>query len=358
MRRGLISWSREEVPVAALDSRISRLQAAMKAEKLDALLAYTSFAQPSAVNWISNFTPYWSEALLVLLPEGGPVLLASLTKRVHPWIKEVSHIGEVAMAPRLGVGAVTLLGERAAAGARVGVVGLDALPWSVAEPLMVAYSGDRLVDAGALFAVVRQPADAAERALAARAAAMVRAGLQVVPAEAQKVSQVTSAIEASTRSAGAEEVLQRVAPDLGKSAVLARMEGNAPLGPRWAVEVSLAYKGSWVRIARSMAKDKPASWQRAEAWFAGVTGDLHEAAGGQLAQSPPGKLVGWTLESCTGLQPLGIVMAQGMRAGKPLPAGSVAVFSVQLELDDGPWHCAVPVCMGGAGKTVVLGDQA
>jgi hypothetical protein len=353
MRRGLISWSREEMPVAALDSRITRLQAAMRAEKIDALLAYTSFAQPSAVNWISHFTPYWSEALLVLLPEGGPMMLASLTKRVHPWIKEVSHIQEVVMAPRLGVGAVTLLGERAA-GARVGVVGLDSLPWSVAEPLINTYPGDKLVDASAMFAAVRQPADAEELALATRAVGMVATALKTLPAGAMKVSEVTSAIESSTRLAGAEEVLQRFAANLGKSAVLARMEGDAALGSHYAVEVSMAYKGSWVRTAKSITKDTPASWRAAEAWMASVTASLHEAASGKLALPAPGKLVSWTLEACIGLQPLNVVMSQDKPATLALPAGSVAVFSVLLELEDGPWHCAATVLMGGAGQPTVL----
>src|SRR5665647_2832424 len=102
MRRGLISWSREEMPVAVLDARVAQLQAAMRAENLGAVLAYTSFAQPAAVHWLSNFTPYWSEAFLVLLPEGQPILLAALTPRVHTWIREVSHLGELISAPRLG----------------------------------------------------------------------------------------------------------------------------------------------------------------------------------------------------------------------------------------------------------------
>ncbi|MDB5964738.1 MAG: hypothetical protein JWQ72_1238 [Polaromonas sp.] len=358
MRRGLISWSREEMPVAALDSRITRLQTAMRTENIDALLVYTSFAQPSAVNWISNFTPYWSEALLVLLPEGGPMLLASLTRRVHPWIKEVSHIHEVVMAPRLGVGAVALLGERARAGARVGVVGLDSLPWAVAEPLVNAYPGDTLVDASAMFASVRQPADPEERALATKAAGMVDTALKAGPTGAQKVSDVAAAVEAFTRLAGAEEVLQRFAPDLGKSAVLQRMEGDAPLGKRYALEVSVAYKGSWVRASRSVAEDAPSSWMAAEEWFAAATAGLHTAANGKLALAAPGKLVGWTVEACIGLQPLNVILAQDRPQVMSLPAGSVAVFSVQLELDDGPWHRAVTVFMGDAAtQTVVIGAR-
>ena len=138
------------------------------------------------------------------------------------------------------------------------------------------------------------------------------------------------------------------------------MEGDAALGARYAVQVSMAYKGSWVRETTSMAKDKPASWKEAEQWFAAAVAGLHETAGGKLspgAKQAPGKLLGWTLEACTGLQPLVVVMAQDMPATTVLPAGSVAVLSVQLELADGPWHCAASVRMGGASTpTTLLGD--
>ena len=71
------------------------MQQALVEQKLDALFAYTSFARPAAVSWLTHFIPYWSEALVAVLPEGAPLLLPSLSNRVYPWIREVSHVGEV-----------------------------------------------------------------------------------------------------------------------------------------------------------------------------------------------------------------------------------------------------------------------
>ena len=357
MRRGLMSWSRQEMPVAQLDERLARLQAAMREAGLDALLVYTSFAQPSAVHWITHFTPYWSEALLVVRPEGAPVLLAALTKRVHPWIREVSHLQELRMTPRLGTGAVDLLASTGAAGqaARLGVVGLDDLPWSVAEPLFQAYPGARLVDASALFAAVRQPADAAELGLARQALAKAQAALNGLDSvQAQRASAVTTTIEHSARLAGAEEVLQRLAPDLSHSPALQRMEGDMALGSCWAVEVSLAYKGVWVRCTENRSTGRaPASWADAEKWFAMAAAALSTDPS-PTWPTPPGQLVSWTLEACTGAQPLVTVAALHRPATHALPAGSLAVFSVQLELADGPWHFAAPVVLGSAGQASEL----
>src|SRR6266853_7058288 len=157
MRRGLISWSRDEVPPSVLDRRVARFQEKIRAAKLDAVLVYTSFARPSAVAWLTHFVPYWNEALLVVQPSGAPVLLAAFSKRVHDWIRSVSHLGEVRCAPELGRVAAAFLKERPPEPSRIGVLELDALPWSVAEPLVKSEYG-ALVDATDLFAAIRQPA--------------------------------------------------------------------------------------------------------------------------------------------------------------------------------------------------------
>lgn len=358
MRRGLISWSREEVPAAVLDERVARLQRAMRAEGLDAALAYTSFAQPAAVSWLTHFVPYWSEAMLAVFATGAPVLLASLTKRVHPWIREVSHVGAVLSAPNLGRAAGGLLQERLPGRARVGVVELDALPWSVAEPL--AGSGAVLVDATALFGSVRQPADDAEIGLARRASAIAAGAFAAAPAGAQRASEVLAAMERTARLEGAEEVILRIAPDLGSSAVLRRIEGEAPLGSRYSVELSLAYKATWIRVARSLSRNgEPDAWKHASRWFAEAVSTLDGkgiAAGPGARAAPPGALASWTVEACTDSRPLSICASgaapgdAGARpAGANLPDGSLAVLSLRLDLDDGPWHASSPFVVGGPG---------
>jgi creatinase/prolidase-like protein len=327
VRRGLIAWSRDEVPARALDARVAKLQAAMRAEGLDALLVYSSFPRPAAVAWLTHFVPYWNDALLAVFPDVAPVLLASFSKRVHPWIREVSHVGEVRAAPDLGEAAAKLLDEKAAA--RAGVVELDALPWRIAAP--IAKRG--LVDASAPFARVRQPADAFEVALAQRAAGIARRALAAAPEGARLASHALAAAEKSARLDGAEDVIARLAPDLREDATLLRMEGDAPLGVRWALELTLAYKGTTVRVTRSYAAGAmPASWQDAEGWFArtAAVGDQEDA---------PGRIVSWRVDASVGTAPL-----ETVEPGR-LPKGALAVESAHLALADGPWLAAGPVLL-------------
>lgn len=338
MRRGLISWSREELPEHVLDARVQRLQSAMRREQLDLVLMYSTFAQPAASHWVCNFTPYWSEALAAVLPDGAPLLLAALTQRVHPWIRSVSHVAEVLNAPRLGEGAVTLIKERVPPLGRIGVVGLDEIPWSVMQPLVLAGLADRLVDASEMFAALRQPADHAEVGLARQATRIAQAAVRAASRSARNAADVTAPIELSARLAGAEEVLLRIAPDLRESTVLARMEGDAPLGTRYAVEVSIAYKGVWVRWCETLSADAPsASDSRAQVWFDQALAQLASDGAPPAWTDAAGGLSNWSLEASLGMHPLTVIGAHDLDRSTAIAPGSLAVFSAELELADGPW---------------------
>ncbi len=355
MRRGLISWSRDEVPASVLEGRVARLQEQMRAADLGAVLLYTSFARPSAVAWLTQFVPYWNEALLVIFPTGAPVLLAAFSKRVHDWIRSVSHLGEVRSAPELGRAVVNFLEERLPKPSGIGVLELDALPWSVAEPIVKSRYGPALVDATGLYAAIRQPADDVEIRLARRAATIAVQAFKAIPTSAKRASELLSALERSARLAGAEEVLPRLAPDLRADATLQRLEGDALLGERYAVELSIAYKATWVRFTRCIATQAvPQSWRGAADRFVETVERLNEAnlsIEPQVAGSVrPGKTVAWTLETCRGSPPLSIVATGETPSPSALPGGSLACLSLQLDLDDGPWLRGEPLILGSRGQ--------
>ncbi len=348
MRRGLMHWSQEELPIAALDARVARLQSAMRAQSLGAVLTYASFAQPAPLQWLCNYIPYWSEAVLIVWAEGAPTLLVAGTPRTHSWIRSVTHTGELVAAPKPGAQTAELLGKKLDAQARVGVIGLDALPWTVAEPLLAAGWGPRMDDASALYTAVRHPGDDAEQGMARRAVAIAESALAAIPADVSQASPLIAAVDGSARRAGAEEVLVRLAPDLAQGATLLRIEGEVALGARYAVDCSLAYKGVWVRVVRSFARGTaPASWTTAEDWYRNTLPQVGTATEDPAAQAP-GRLEGWTLEASTSVAPLSVVAGNGQPPTLALPAGSLGVFSVQLALDDGPWlrSCALRVGSG------------
>jgi hypothetical protein len=214
---------------------------------------------------------------------------------------------------------------------------------------------DALVDVTSLFASIRQPADEVEIRLARRAAKIATQALKAIPTGATRASELLSALEGSARLDGAEEVLPRLAPDLRKDATLRRFEGDAFLGERYAVELSVAYKATWVRITRCVSTHAfPPSWRGAAERFVETAERLNEA---NLSLEPQvagsarlGKPAAWTLESCRGSAPLSIVTTGEAPSPSALPGGSLACLSLQLDLDDGPWLRGEPLILGSRGQ--------
>jgi hypothetical protein len=244
--------------------------------------------------------------------------------------------------------AAALLGERVSGASRIGVVELDALPWPIAEPLSNAL-GQRLTDATALFASIRQPADDTEIKLAQRAADIAVKALGSIPPGAARASQVLAAVEGSARLDGAEEVLPRLVPDLAAGAILRRIEGDLPLGGRYAVELSIAYKATWARVARCFSLNAPQSWLQAQSW----TSDWATRITSDSVGPPPGVITFWSLEACVGSQPFSVV-ASAVGPRGTVSAGTLACFSIKLQLPDGPWLGGAPVVIGGNAPGRVL----
>jgi hypothetical protein len=246
-----MGWNAEELPVAALEARLARLRVAMQSAGLDAFVLYTNNTRPSAVHYMTGFTPYWSDALLLVGRDGAPVFATALSKRVSEWIRTTDPVSEIANTPRPG----SLIGERMAkAGVKhAGVLEFDALPAGLADELAEAAPRVEWTDGTALFAGLRREPDDPERKLLARADAIAAAALGEA-GKAQDAGTLAGLVERSARLAGAEEAYIAIAPDLGAERRLNRTSQPTPLAHRFAVRASIAYKGCWVRRTRTFAR--------------------------------------------------------------------------------------------------------
>jgi Creatinase/Prolidase N-terminal domain len=354
MRRGLMGWNAEELPKAALEARIARLRAALARNRLDAALFYTNLVQPSAVTWLTGFTPYWSDGMLLLPPQGAPVFATALSKRVANWIRTTDDLSEIVNTPKPGAAVGQRLAE--AGCRRVGVLEYDALPAGLYDEIVGAAPGVELVEMDGVFADARRTIDDAERGLIGRADALARTALDLIDATASvDAGAVAGIVEKHARLGGAEEAYIAVAPDLDAERRLIRVAGTRPLAGRFAVRASVAYKGAWVRRIRSFAADPATSqaYAAADGWLAAV---VESVASGQplaaqleqhLRQLPGATLRSWMVESCIGSYPLKTVAATGDHGWSPV-AGSFLVLTVELALDGAPWLGAAPVLVAPA----------
>jgi hypothetical protein len=331
MRRGLIARSVVELPDAVFDARLDRVRAAMQAAELDALVIYTNNTRPAGVSWLVGFVPYWSEAVLVVPREGGPYLVAALSFRVKSWIERVSRVADVLHTPRIGLKAA----QQIAAGqadAAVGIVDFDGLPAGIAEDLREGGPALAWRDASVLFTALRGVADPAEIALAAKAAAIGRRALAAAAGE--NLNAMIAAVESEARRRGAEEIYVAAAPDLDRDARFKRIEGEAALGKSFALRATVAYKGTWVRLVRSIGE--AAIMQEAAARFAQAVASLPGDRGFAGFRS-------WLVEGCRMAQPLDPLIGSRLaEAHPPLPG---ALVSVQAALAVG-------------GRTALLGAPA
>jgi hypothetical protein len=359
MRRGLMGWNPEELPKGTLDERVARLQAAMRRDGFDAYLFYSNLVRPSAVCWLTGFTPYWIESLLLVEPKGPPVLATALSKRVSDWIRATSHLGEIINTPKPG----TAIGQRlATSGAkRIGVLELDALPAGLYDDLVAAAPAGELIEATAAFTAERRRLDAAERKLIGRADAIAVAALDQVDATpVQDAGTLAGLVEKHARLDAAEEAYIAIAPDLDSDRRMIRVSKPALLADRFAVRASVAYKGSWVRRTRTFARDAAGARavERADAWFDQVAhtiaADKPLAAqiATELARLPGAELRGWMAESCVGSYPLEVIAGSASPSKEPSANGSFLVLSVDLTIDGIPWLGAAPAFPGDSSLNI------
>ena len=349
MRRGLMGWDTNELPKAALDARRARLQAAMARAGLDALLLYTNIVRPSAVCWLTGFTPYWIESLLLVPRDGATMLATALSKRVSDWVRATSQIDDIVNTPKPG----TAIGARlvATSARRIGVLELDGLPAGLYDDIAATAPAVELVDASALFAGERRHIDPAERNLIARADSLARAALNEVDvAEAMDAGALAGLVEKHARLGGAEEAYIAIAPDLDLDRRMIRVSRPVPLARRFALRASVAYKGSWVRRTRSFARDADgaSTVARAETWLdelaSSIAPDKPLAAqlSAQLQRLPGASLKSFMAESCVGTYPLEVIATSGAPA-----VGALTVLTVELAIDGSPWLGAAPAFVGG-----------
>jgi hypothetical protein len=347
MRRGLMGWSAEELPVAALQTRLAKLREAMAKAGMDAFVLYTNNTRPSAVTWVTGFTPYWSDALLLVPKDGAPVFATALSKRVSEWIRTVDPVSEIVNTTKPG----TLIGEKLAKAKtkRAGVLEYDTLPAGLADDMATALPAIEWIDGTALFANLRREPDESERKLLARADAIATAALrEAETGEARDAGTLAGLIEKNARLAGAEEAYIAVAPDLATDRRLNRTSQPTPLADRFAVRASIAYKGCWVRRTKTFVRDGSAS--AAQVWLEGIALEAVRPIPAQLAERmkelPGAQLTSWIAESCTGSYPLSAIASSRMTAKEPPSSGQFLVLTVELTLDGKPWIGAVALIVG------------
>jgi hypothetical protein len=341
MRRGLIEWSKDELPDSVFETRIAALRKEMAAAKIDALVAYTNFTRPSAVSWLNDFIPYWSECTLIVPLDGPMSMVSAVSPRGKPWIESVTFSENLYFTPKIAPETARILSESPAAGATIGVVELDEVPAAVG--LALKGVAGKLVDATDVFMKARAAGDAANTALAKIAAEIAHNALAAVSAAETDGTKAVAAVDFAARAAGAEESYVAIAPDLYADTRLMRLEGPVQLGAAFALRATVAYKGTWVRMIRTIVRNDTNGAVKAGA----------EAFAAAIAALPNldklGSLDWWLVETARAAQPLDAVAGSAVPNAESFAPGSLVSVQASAVFDGIPVLVGSPVLAGSNG---------
>lgn len=337
MRRGLINWDPGELPLAVLESRTQRLRGAMANADCDAVILYTNFIRCAAVAWITGFSPYWADGILVVPREGEMLFATTLSKRMGSWIQTVMPNASVVTSPNPGQLAGHQLQQLGAR--RIGILELGDLPGTLYSDLAAALPGAEIVDGSAIFANARYPADKAEHKLLGRSDQIAADALRNLdPAAADTAGEAVAMVEKAARMDGAEEIYVAVAADLDLSRAFLRLSGKAPLGRHFAVRATVAYKGSWVRRIASFSRDRSelAALHETDSEFSRLLTELpFTSMAGEIAQRVTkitgANLENWFAEAPFGTRPLNLVQPNDAHPVAPI------VLTLNLTVGGLPW---------------------
>lgn len=216
MKRGLITWDRNELPPAVFEQRLGRVREELARKDLPALVVYSDVWRSNQGRWLTNFMPYWNRALIVIPRDGAPILLCGLSPRVYPWIKSVTILSDI----RPSLHLAKLREENG--WTKIGALDLPLFPCDLAVPDAVDIP----------WSTVHSEPDEAELAMYRHAAKMAR---EILEGELRDGAEdLVPRIERKYRRAGAEDL------------VIRSRNGS--------VSVAMEYRGHWVKIARPQSE--------------------------------------------------------------------------------------------------------
>jgi hypothetical protein len=238
MKRGLITWDRNELAPAVFEQRLAKVREELVKRDLPALVVYSDVWRSNQGRYLTNLMPYWNRALIVIPREGAPVLLCGLSPRVYPWIKSVTTIEDIR--PNLNIAKL----REDNGWTKIGALDLPMFPCdlAIADAVNVPWS-----------AIHPEP-DAAELSMYRRAAKMAR---EILEAELGG-EDIAPRLELKYRRAGAEDL------------VIVKHKNS--------LSVAMEYRGHWVKIARPQLDSHAELLSGAYPWEYCVESDLKPGA--------------------------------------------------------------------------------
>lgn len=253
MKNGLIKWDHQEIPDEEIRVRIEAVQKRMRLENLDALILFGDVNEAGAVNYYSNFAPYYFSTALVLTQTGDGLMTTAMAQRGRPWILSNSLTKDIRFERNYGKGCSDVLKETDLSHNRVGIVEFDLFPYTAFLDLKQGFPRVDFIDVTEMVNDLRMIRSRVEINLIRTAAEIADEAIESVLKDwnFQKECELTAEIERQTRYRRCEDIFVHVASHEGGIRWLhlpteQRLEGEIM------VEMMVQYKNYWADLGRTI----------------------------------------------------------------------------------------------------------
>jgi hypothetical protein len=240
VKRGLITWDKDELPPEVFDRRMEPARRVLIEHQLSALIVYADLWRSNHARFFANYMPYFNRALLILPVEGKPTLLCGLSPRTYRWIRSVTPIEDIRPAGNFLKPLEEIATERGWTG--VGMLDRQQLPYDLWARMSESELGFADIPSEAVVFL-----DEHEFTMRRTAAELARTIVwEELDAGVGKVDyELVGTLERRLRLAGAEDL------------VILLTNGDGPPAPArgrnlqagYSVSLALEYRGHWVRMS-------------------------------------------------------------------------------------------------------------
>jgi hypothetical protein len=281
VKRGLITWDKNEIPPKVFEDRQEGLKKVLAARGLPALVVYSDLWRSNHARFFANYMPYFNRALLILPVDAKPTLLCGLSPRTYRWIQSVTPIEDVRSAGNFAKPLGEISAERN--WTTVGMLAADQLPYDLSRTLRAGPVELVNIESEAVYLPAN---DGHEIALRRKAAVMGRAALaETLPQGIGRIDyEFVGLLERRLRMAGAEDLVVVLTNGSGVPAPAC----GKTLAEGFFVSIALEYRGHWVRLS---SRETPGTEERLDGAYpyeCEPNGAIRHRSGGTSWRSPKG----------------------------------------------------------------------
>jgi len=252
MKRGLIQWNKNEVPIEEFETRIEKTKSLMESQGVEILAIYGDACQSNNLSYLTNFFPYADTGIFVLPMNNTPKIFTTHAYRNMPWFNTITWVQDIVCTDDIGTESAMYLNTFDLTGKKIGIVNPCSFPFPIYSILKEEISSD-FIDLTKDFEKIRMVKTNVEKEFTKKAAHIAGLSLdRVKKTFRQGVSgyDLAAEVELVSRKNGAEDVLCLIQPDNSLSGL--SLPTSDPIATMCSVEINVEFQGQWAKLGQTL----------------------------------------------------------------------------------------------------------